>query len=81
MLTGIHNPYESWLDRFLLFVDAACGVVIATLVSLFLWPVRARMLLKRNMATNLERMAGLAFDVLGELCQARLSSGCELSWA
>ena len=68
-VAGIHDPYESWLGRFLLFVDAACGVVIAMLVSLFVFPVRARVLLKRSMATSLERMANLAFDVLGELCQ------------
>lgn len=54
-----------------LLATTAIGVAIAFIVSFTVFPSRALGMLQRLMATSLERLANLSFQVLGALVEVR----------
>ena len=68
-LAGIHATAADYVRMVKLLAATAIGVFLACLVSFTVFPTRALGSLKRLMASSLERMANLSFQVLGELCQ------------
>ncbi|KAK9798618.1 hypothetical protein WJX73_010417 [Symbiochloris irregularis] len=68
-IPGIHATAADYVGMVKLLAATAIGVFIACFVSFTVFPTRALGDLKRLMASALERMANLSFEVMGELCQ------------
>ena len=60
-------------------LSALMGVVLTVLVAMVVFPIRARTRLRKKTAKLLERLGNLAFYLMGEFCEVRLSrppTGC-----
>lgn len=67
------------MERLKMSLCALMGVVLTVLVAMVVFPIRARTRLRKKTAKLLERLGNLAFYLMGEFCEVRLSSpptGC-----